>query len=344
MLLRAALRSGDRAAAPGRGQGGPLLPGAHQGHAGVPVDRGHGAGGVLPPGRQAGRRGGRLYQALYESVPRGHPHGKQLTRLMLDAMWYCRRHGEFDESESRALKAPDGKYLDAKIMCVDPRSTSTGASPGWAARCCSPRPSRPRTFTPGNTGRERKKTATRSCPSPPPSRRRTSSPCSWSCPPGSAPGSSRCPRWRGRFTKWRRKDRQLHRVLPSHAYLGMAYERFREMYPDVRAVRQGGKMSESARAEFIAAFEPAPETSMVAFIALGGVFAEGVDLPGERLVGAASCRWPFPRSAGTGGHPGDHGRRRGRRLRLRLHLPRLPAGAPGRRARDPHRHRPGRGA
>ncbi len=235
-----------------------------------------------------------LYQALYESVPRGHPHGKQLVRLMLDAMWYCRRHGEFDEKESRALKAQDGKYLDAKIMCVNPSKhidkclSRVGGAVLFSA-----------TLTPADfyarelSVDENNGDALLSLPSPfPPENQLT---LLMEIPT----------RFRAREQTLSEVVRAIHEMaaakvgnyiacFPSHAYLGMAYERFREMYPDVYIVRQAGKMSEDARAQFIAAFTPAPEKSMIAFIALGGVFAEGVDLPGERLVGAAIVSVAIP--------------------------------------------------
>ena len=53
-------------------------------------------------------------------------------------------------------------------------------------------------------------------------------------------------------------------------------------------------MSEPARAAFIARFRPAPERSLVAFIVLGGVFAEGIDLPDDRLSGAAIVSTGMP--------------------------------------------------
>ena len=53
-------------------------------------------------------------------------------------------------------------------------------------------------------------------------------------------------------------------------------------------------MSERARVEFIERFRPAPERSLVAFIVLGGVFAEGVDLPADRLSGAAIVSTGMP--------------------------------------------------
>ncbi len=235
-----------------------------------------------------------LYQALYESVPRGHPQGRQLVRLMLDAMWYCRRHGEFDEAESRALKSPDGKYLEAKLMCVNPAGhiDKCLARVGGAVLFSA-------TLTPADfyarelAVDEKNGDALLSLPSPFP-------------PENQLTLLMELP------TRFRAREQTLSEVarairemaaakvgnyiacFPSHAYLGMAFERFREMYPDVRAVRQGGKMSEPERAAFLEAFSPAPEASMVAFIALGGVFAEGVDLPGDRLVGAAIVSVAIP--------------------------------------------------
>ena len=53
-------------------------------------------------------------------------------------------------------------------------------------------------------------------------------------------------------------------------------------------------MTEKQRMEFIARFQAAPRRSMVAFIVLGGVFAEGVDLPDDRLSGAAIVTTGIP--------------------------------------------------
>ena len=75
--------------------------------------------------------------------------------------------------------------------------------------------------------------------------------------------------------------------FPSYAYLTMAFRRYRMLWPYDDAVCQESGMSERARQEFIDRFQPAPKRSMVAFIVLGGVFAEGVDLPDDRLSGAA---------------------------------------------------------
>ncbi|MCL2392593.1 MAG: ATP-dependent DNA helicase [Oscillospiraceae bacterium] len=73
--------------------------------------------------------------------------------------------------------------------------------------------------------------------------------------------------------------------FPSYKYLSEVHLRFCEKYPDVYISIQKPGMSESARDEFLALFENSDET-MVAFCVLGGVFSEGIDLIGERLIGS----------------------------------------------------------
>ena len=46
-------------------------------------------------------------------------------------------------------------------------------------------------------------------------------------------------------------------------------------------------MDEAGRADFLAQFTAAPGRTLLGFAVLGGVFGEGVDLAGERLIGAA---------------------------------------------------------
>ena len=75
--------------------------------------------------------------------------------------------------------------------------------------------------------------------------------------------------------------------FPSYAYLEMVRELFQAMYPQVRLIVQSSDMKEEDRDAFLAQFKSDPRVSMVAFIVMGGVFAEGVDLPGNRLSGAA---------------------------------------------------------
>lgn len=75
--------------------------------------------------------------------------------------------------------------------------------------------------------------------------------------------------------------------FPSYEYLRAASETFRRICPDIDMIRQHPSMNDRQRDAFLARFQPAPAKSMVAFIAMGGVFSEGIDLPGDRLSGAA---------------------------------------------------------
>ncbi|WP_082547657.1 ATP-dependent DNA helicase [Massilia sp. Root335] len=70
----------------------------------------------------------------------------------------------------------------------------------------------------------------------------------------------------------------------SFDYLQQAADRFEREHPDIPAWRQARRMSEPERAEFLARFVAGG--CGIGFAVLGGSFGEGVDLPGERLIGA----------------------------------------------------------
>lgn len=70
----------------------------------------------------------------------------------------------------------------------------------------------------------------------------------------------------------------------SFDYLEQAAALFAERHPDIPAWLQGRRMNEAERAEFLARFVPGGRG--IGFAVLGGAFGEGIDLPGERLIGA----------------------------------------------------------
>jgi len=70
----------------------------------------------------------------------------------------------------------------------------------------------------------------------------------------------------------------------SFDYLHMVAAEFADRYPDVPAWTQSRGMGEIARREFLDRF--APGGAGVGFAVLGGSFGEGIDLRGDRLVGA----------------------------------------------------------
>lgn len=71
--------------------------------------------------------------------------------------------------------------------------------------------------------------------------------------------------------------------FPSHRYLQDALEVFVGRYPEEALVVQSASMSDDARNEFLAAFDTGP---VCGFAVMGGVFSEGVDLKGDKLIGA----------------------------------------------------------
>lgn len=73
--------------------------------------------------------------------------------------------------------------------------------------------------------------------------------------------------------------------FPSYLYLQNVYQAFTENYPEIRTLIQDTGMSEQARESFLASFRPDNDETLLGFAVLGGIFSEGVDLPGDRLNG-----------------------------------------------------------
>jgi DNA excision repair protein ERCC-2 len=70
----------------------------------------------------------------------------------------------------------------------------------------------------------------------------------------------------------------------SFDYLAHAAAAFADRYPDVPTWAQSRGMREADRDAFLARFMPGGQG--IGFAVLGGAFGEGIDLPGDRLVGA----------------------------------------------------------
>lgn len=73
--------------------------------------------------------------------------------------------------------------------------------------------------------------------------------------------------------------------FPSYSYLSQVHEVFCRLFPETETLVQESGMDETAREAFLARF--APGAALLGFGVLGGVFGEGVDLVGQRLIGAA---------------------------------------------------------
>ena len=74
--------------------------------------------------------------------------------------------------------------------------------------------------------------------------------------------------------------------FPSYAYLELIRDQLLALRPELPLHVQQRSMDEAARAEYLHRFET-PNTVFLALCVLGGIFSEGIDLPGARLIGTA---------------------------------------------------------
>ncbi len=108
-----------------------------------------------------------------------------------------------------------------------------------------------------------------------------------------------------RYTRRGRREYQrmaeyIHRVtaekagnymvfFPSYKLLLDVYTEYEEAYGGVeerRVLLQAPAMDEREREDFIREFEAKGEETLVGFCVMGGIFSEGIDLAGEKLIGA----------------------------------------------------------
>ncbi|MBO7748828.1 ATP-dependent DNA helicase, partial [Paenibacillus sp. MWE-103] len=90
--------------------------------------------------------------------------------------------------------------------------------------------------------------------------------------------------------------------FPSYAYMDDAYERFMALRAEAggaepaedgaaeegeNVIVQGSRMSEEERERFLSAFQGGTGERTIGFAVMGGIFAEGIDLVGDRLTGVA---------------------------------------------------------
>lgn len=80
--------------------------------------------------------------------------------------------------------------------------------------------------------------------------------------------------------------------LPSFEYLYKVYSRYIDMYGDEGTMVQEENLSEIKKEEFLRAFNE--DNNIIGFTVVGGMFSEGVDLPGDKLIGAIIVGVGFP--------------------------------------------------
>ena len=74
--------------------------------------------------------------------------------------------------------------------------------------------------------------------------------------------------------------------LPSYQYLTAVAGEFKARHPGLDLLAQRPGMGEAERERFLSAFAVEQGRTLVGFAVLGGIFGEGIDLAGERLIGA----------------------------------------------------------
>ena len=75
--------------------------------------------------------------------------------------------------------------------------------------------------------------------------------------------------------------------FPSYAYLTAVHAQLEKTLHRATVLPQLPNMTEEQRMDFLARFSPACQETLVGLVVMGGIFAEGIDLAGERLCAAA---------------------------------------------------------
>ncbi|WP_338208037.1 ATP-dependent DNA helicase [Lactiplantibacillus paraxiangfangensis] len=106
-------------------------------------------------------------------------------------------------------------------------------------------------------------------------------------------------------TTYRERERNVDRIIqslhalvtgktgnylvffPSYGYLSQIKSAFEQTYPDIATTSQESVMNAAARQAFLDQFQADNPTTLVGFCVLGGLFSEGIDLRGDRLIGVA---------------------------------------------------------
>ncbi|MDR1629388.1 MAG: PD-(D/E)XK nuclease family protein [Oscillospiraceae bacterium] len=74
--------------------------------------------------------------------------------------------------------------------------------------------------------------------------------------------------------------------FPSYDYMHEVYSLFIKHFGHVKTLLQGGSMKEDERLMFLQEFDEANTGPLIGFCVLGGIFSEGIDLKGRRLIGS----------------------------------------------------------
>ncbi len=74
--------------------------------------------------------------------------------------------------------------------------------------------------------------------------------------------------------------------FPSYAYLTAVLELLNKKLPEKQILVQDRGMTETERESFLAQFSTSNQETLIGLAVMGGIFGEGIDLVGDRLIGA----------------------------------------------------------
>lgn len=75
--------------------------------------------------------------------------------------------------------------------------------------------------------------------------------------------------------------------FPSYDYLAMTHAAVVRQCPGLNTIVQRPDMTRAEKSSFLEQFRIQPESTLIGFAVLGGIFGEGIDLEGDKLSGAA---------------------------------------------------------
>ncbi len=228
-----------------------------------------------------------------EAAQEHEPVEPELVEFIYDAQWFARVSRRFDEASYRALILPGDRYTTVRLWCFDPSGylkqtlSRVGGTALFSATLS------PLEYYAGLLGADGEADTALRLESP--------------FPRGNLL-VARMPVAVGMSDRERTLNtvcQVIHAMaaanpgnylacFPSYAYMTQAFRLYRMLWPCEDVICQKSRMPERARMEFIERFHPAPVDSLVAFVVLGGVFAEGIDLPDDRLSGAAIVSTGIP--------------------------------------------------
>ncbi|MBO4884849.1 MAG: ATP-dependent DNA helicase [Clostridia bacterium] len=208
---------------------------------------------------------------------------RDLSECFFDALDFLRAESGYDE-HFRTLIEPDGRNLcGVRLWCADPAAHIAACLRRVHGAALFSATLAPMDFYRDLTGLDGEADALLDLPSPfpPENLRALVCPLPLRYKEREASMDRLCECLRA-FIGARRGNYLV--CFPSYAFMRQAAERVE--WP-CRLLVQSPDMDDDARRAFLDALEPDPPETTAAFVVMGGVFSEGVDLPGGRLAGAA---------------------------------------------------------